>query len=103
MTYISAVIERINTTKLYLVNLFKTKKMRKKILSICSVIVILISIVCNIVTTKNEVVFSDLLSENIEALADGESSIGIAFCALVNSEICIIYPDGYFVIGYRQY
>jgi hypothetical protein len=75
--------------------------MKKKILSIFTVMVILISIVCNIVQNKNEAVLSDILSENIEALAGGE--IGFAFCALVQPTYCIIYPDGYFVIGYRQY
>jgi hypothetical protein len=75
--------------------------MRKKFLTIFSVIVILISVVCNIVQNRNEVVLSNMLLENVEALAGGE--ISIAFCALVTSKTCIIYPDGYFVKGHRQY
>jgi hypothetical protein len=38
--------------------------------------------------------------ENIEALS---AEIDFTFCAYINNNICVIYGDGYFIIGLRQY
>jgi hypothetical protein len=41
--------------------------------------------------------------ENIDALAAGNGEIDFTFCAVINNNICVMYSDGYFLIGFRQY
>ena len=49
---------------------------------------------------KSTVEIPDLLVENIEALAQGEVIIPGA-CALVEQLMCMLFSDGYFLIGKR--
>ena len=41
--------------------------------------------------------------ENVEALARGEWEIQLVFCAVTEPTVCVVFEDGYFVIGYRLY
>lgn len=50
---------------------------------------------------QNEAKLSDLSLSNIEALAQGEIIVG-PFCASAY-QACVVYSDGFFLTGYRQY
>jgi hypothetical protein len=73
----------------------------KKILLIVIVLsVVALSMIGIKSTTEKHDKFSNLILENVEALA-GE--VDFVLCAQVNAELCFLDSDGYFVIGHRQY
>jgi hypothetical protein len=73
----------------------------KKILLIVIVLsVVALSMIGIKSTTEKHNKFSNLILENVEALA---WEIDVVFCAQVNIELCYLDSDGYFVMGHRQY
>jgi hypothetical protein len=75
----------------------------KKILLIAIVLFITILSMTGIrFATEDHDKFSSLTIENIEALAV-EWEIEFTFCVQVTQTICFVDPDGYFMIGFRQY
>lgn len=69
--------------------------MLKMLIIACAIIVGLFT---KIYTPKAD--YDLLTSENVEALASGEVEIP-AICANISQELCILFDDGYFILGVR--
>lgn len=69
---------------------------------IFSILIIAGIIGINTIQTKKEISnnISDLVLENVNALAQGEVIIP-GVCIAISSSICILYDDGYFLTGER--
>jgi len=71
--------------------------MKKKIILFLLLIVAIASL--NVYSdTKKEVV--SLVLDNTEALAQGEVVVP-GLCAVISNDICMLFDDGYFLIGTR--
>ena len=73
--------------------------MEKHIITILITISIAVTCIFQFQKETPEVI-SDLLLENVDALATGEVDIP-GVCAAISSEICILFDDGYFLTGVR--
>jgi hypothetical protein len=52
--------------------------------------------------SNDKISLSELTLANVEALASNVE-IEFAFCALVSEDLCVVFSDGYYLIGTRQY
>lgn len=69
--------------------------MKKILLSI----VIALSLVIGFSSRQNVVGMNELALQNVEAIAEGEVEIE-AIC-MGTDGLCIVYPNGYFILGIR--
>lgn len=79
--------------------IFNFKTMKKYIITILITISIAVTYIFQL-QKETPNVMSDLLLENVDALARGEIDIP-GVCAAISSEICILFDDGYFLTSVR--